>query len=161
MTTAMKPLSSDVQSRFWSKVNHNGPMVTLRPDLGPCWVWGGRIDKGGYGRTTTGILAHRRSFWIAMSIDPIGSLVDHLCHTFDPDCKGGPSCLHRRCVNPAHMELVTFEENVRRGVRASRTHCVNGHPFDEKNTYFNTKRAIRVCRACSRNRSARYKARKA
>ena len=39
---APKPLAE----RFWKKVNKNGP--TVRPELGPCWVWTGGTMGVGY-----------------------------------------------------------------------------------------------------------------
>lgn len=73
-----------------------------------CWVWLAGCDSDGYGATAvrmgervrnTG--AHRAS-WIAhRGPVPAGLTLDHLCW-------------NRKCVNPDHLEPVTFEENVRR-----------------------------------------------
>jgi len=41
---------------------------------------------------------------------------------------------------------------------ASRTECVNGHPFDEANTYLRPGRPGRSCRACMSARKAQRKA---
>jgi hypothetical protein len=55
------------------------------------------------------------------------------------------------------MEPVTTWENTRRGislnaVNASKSHCLNGHPFDEANTRID-RRGRRDCRACARVRA--------
>lgn len=38
-----------------------------------------------------------------------------------------------------------------------RTHCKNGHPFDDENTHIDT-RGWRSCRACARAKTARQRA---
>ena len=43
---------------------------------------------------------------------------------------------------------------------ASKAECKNGHPFDQLNTYINPSSGQRVCRTCSRQFKAAYKARK-
>lgn len=98
--------------RFWSKVNRSGG-----PDA--CWPWTGWIKDNGYGHAGAGhnqsTYAHRRAY--ALVIGPIPALaeLDHTCHNADPSCVGGPTCQHRRCANPAHLEAVTHLVNVRRG----------------------------------------------
>lgn len=76
-----------------------------------CWNWNRRVCKAGYGmanRRGTGnppIMAHRLLYEIHVGMIPEGLEIDHLCR-------------NRRCVNPAHLEPVTREENIRRGVEA-------------------------------------------
>lgn len=71
----------------------------------PCWLWTGRKSKGGYG----GICirgkewrAHRLSYTVFVGEIPQGLVLDHLCRVHE-------------CVNPAHLEAVTNEENIARG----------------------------------------------
>lgn len=77
-----------------------------------CWPWPGPLDTHGYGQLFSQG-AHRVLYerWVR-PIEP-GYELDHACHTLDPSCGGGP-CEHRRCVNPAHLEQVTWIENQRR-----------------------------------------------
>jgi hypothetical protein len=65
-------------------------------------------------------------------------------------------CENTRCVNPGHLEVVTQQENLRRGNgvsarNAAKSECKNGHPFDLFNTYFDAN-GWRRCRACMRER---------
>lgn len=88
-----------------------------------CHLWTGSIHRTGYGRITvkdaeTGRwrpeLAHRVAYEEYVGPIPDGLVLDHTCH--DPaSCRGGWSCLHRRCINPAHLEPVTPHENLMRG----------------------------------------------
>jgi hypothetical protein len=94
---------STLSQQFWENVRE-------RED--GCWEWTGKVGDTGYG-TLGGRLVHRIA---AAAVAPIPDerVVDHTCH--DPDrCPGGDTCPHRRCCNPAHLEVVTHQENVRRG----------------------------------------------
>lgn len=134
-----------------------------------CWEFTGTLNEAGYGIVNVGRIgtvakavrkAHRIVYEDFLGSIPEGLTLDHLC--FNP-----------RCVNPAHLEVVTNGENVRRAWRAgrmdpgaslrARTHCVNGHPWDEANTRYrkNTQSTVRVCRACTADAKARHKARQA
>lgn len=133
-----------------------------------CWLWLGRTNPQGYvmtwfrGKT---VKAHR-AVYIAMKGNvPDGMTLDHLCHNADLSCTGGPTCRHRRCVNPAHLEPVPLVTNLRRSkiANAGKTHCLRGHPFDTSNTLIVKTRwggLGRVCRACGRENMARQRAKK-
>lgn len=112
---------------------------------GECWRWTGARHPAGYG-TFGDHLAHRRSYELHVGPIPAGLTLDHLCR-------------NRWCVNPAHLEAVPLVENVMRGEspparNARKTHCPQGHPYDEANTYW-TSNGWRICRACNRERGRR------
>lgn len=44
-------------------------------------------------------------------------------------------------------------------INAAKTHCLSGHPFDERNTYIRPT-GQRSCRACGRDAQRRFQARK-
>jgi hypothetical protein len=105
-----------LEDRFWEKVNKTSG----------CWHWTGYLDKDGYGQIreagagSKNLRAHRAAYQLFRGTIPVGMVTDHKCHTEDRDCvgrarEGKDSCLHRRCVNPNHLELVSSSENVRRG----------------------------------------------
>ena len=143
---------------FWAK-------VMIVP--GGCWIWTGSITVDGYGqwggRDRRSGLAHRHLFLTL--VGPASEGIDHLCHSRVIDlCPGGRACLHRRCVNPAHLESTTISENVSRGLgpsalNARKDECISGHPFDAANTYW-PKRGGRQCRACRANRERERTAKK-
>lgn len=132
-----------------------------------CWLWTAGSAGEGYGTFFTGEYlpsgnprmqrAHIWSYEHFVGPIPEGLELDHVCHTEDPDCLGGP-CAHRRCVNPDHLEPVTPLENRRRGKRgrrgiargqqqSSKTHCPRGHPYTGSNLYTDPKGGRR-CREC-------------
>lgn len=155
-----------VEAAFWANVDRNGPVP--RPDMGPCWVWTGMLNPGGYGyfnRPGLSRLPHRLAYEWARGPIPDGLDLDHLCHL--PPCTGGVECPHRRCVNPDHLDPVTRADNTRRspltltGANIRKTHCPKGHPYDEANTA-TSKAGKRKCRECNRIKCrARYHANKA
>lgn len=148
------------------KIRRGAPWraCVIENDAG-CLIWQGRIDPQGYGRRggqhPAGVLAHRQVYWDEIGPIPNGLTLDHRCHTEAfrlGQCAGGPTCPHRACVNPAHLEPITSGENVLRGNsiqarNAAKTHCVHGHEFTPENTCFDAEgyRNCRTCRSSSFN----------
>lgn len=134
----------NTEADFWKRVNKNAP--------NGCWQWLGSQNGRGYAQWHIGgktIYVHRYAYNMLVGEVPDGFIIDHLCR-------------NRSCVNPKHMELVTQQENILRGVGISAqaslaTHCPQGHPYDEENTYVYQGR--RYCRACGRKRTSDYEKR--
>lgn len=145
-------------------VDKNGP--------GGCWIWtGNEFDRGGYGRLKVNgkhLHAHVWSYQLAGGSIPEGMELDHLCHTqavAERRCPGGDACIHRRCVNPAHLQPVTVVVNQERGVNAlaNRDVCLHGHALTPDNIYRRPggQRAGKgACLTCKREAWHRWKARK-
>lgn len=148
------PTASDF-ARFWAKVDKTSP--------DGCWLWTAGLNRGygsfypgpNSGRSAHAIGAHRWLYEALIGPVPADLDLDHTCHS-PSICAGGETCPHRACVNPAHLEPVTRRENLARGVRsvywAAKTHCPQGHPYDEENTYRHPRDGRRFCRACQRAR---------
>jgi hypothetical protein len=138
---------------FESKVNKDGPLPAHKPELGPCHVWTGLKNKGGYGllgrggREAGNALAHR---WAWEDVHgPIlgGRELHHVCE--NGACV---KVLADEC-GPAHIEALTSAEH---SARHPRTHCIHGHVLDEVNTYH--WRGKRFCRTCRSTRNANRQA---
>jgi len=144
-TTKLDMRGEPAEVRFWAKVDKNGPLPDYAPHLGPCWLWTAAVKGDGYagfhrgeGRHVVG--AHIFAYELVNGPVPPGLVLDHLCRV-------------RRCVNPAHLEPVTQGINTLRGetisaANAAKTHCPQGHPYDEENTRWYQGR--RYCKACKR-----------
>jgi hypothetical protein len=136
----------EVLSRFLAKV------CFKKSD---CWEWNGAIDEHGYGRfhvpgtKSEVITAHEFSYCLFIGPVSKGLELDHLCH-------------NPKCLNPDHLEQVTHQKNMVRGLAFNpnrgnclKTHCIHGHPLDETNTYI-SKDGHRHCLACITERARKY-----
>lgn len=148
--------SGSPSERWLAKVNQDGPVPTVRADLGPCWLWTGSLDRHGYGQFDViddrGHKNHRAHRWgYQQLVRPLADdeTLDHLCRVHE-------------CVRPTHLDPVPHAVNVERGEagrhNAVKTHCAQGHPFDEENTLLRSDG--RQCRTC-RNKASRAANRRA
>lgn len=146
-----------MEDRFWTKVDRSGD----------CWLWTAGLFSTGYGQFKCDGRpqgAHRIAYELLVGPIPEEHELDHVCHSVAAAaglCDGGSGCPHRACVNPDHLEPVAHIDNIRRGltgrVRAAqqraKTHCPQGHPYDEANTYWY--HGGRQCLACKRVRASK------
>jgi hypothetical protein len=101
--------------------------------------------------------AHRGAWIRAYGAIPKGMVVDHMCHNEAvqrDECEGGITCVHRACINPEHLRLVTQRENVMAGKHSidNRSHCNQGHLFIKENI-MTRKNGHRECAECNRVRA--------
>lgn len=149
------------EERWWAKVEKRGP--------DECWPWKAARYLSGYGMFGVDdghtMAAHRFGYIIQIGPIPEGADLDHQCHNRDLTCAGGPTCLHRACCNPAHVEPASRWLNLSRGRTVvnrapSITHCPHGHEYTPANT--SRYGGKRKCRTCGNlRRKARYWAAKA
>lgn len=112
----LKPIRGkrSVEDRFWSKV--------ARDELSACWLWTASLTTDGYGQFNIGGTpkrAHRVAWELRYGCIPEGKLLDH-------------RCANRKCVNPAHLRVVTGSQNQqhRTGARRDSRSGVRGVIFD-------------------------------
>jgi len=123
--------------------------ISPEPNTG-CWIWTGAISDTGYGNASVVIDGKRKTkniprLMYQLEKGPIkpGLIIDHLCR-------------NRWCVNPDHLEPVTYRENNMRGLGPQilaernliKTHCPQGHPYTGDNLYLYRGRKGRIWRGC-------------
>lgn len=133
--------SRSLDERFWEKVQKSPG----------CWNWTAstRAGYGGIKIRGKNKLAHRVSYEMIVATIPDDLTIDHLCK-------------NKLCVNPAHMEVVSLSENVKRAQpwlksaltrgahQSAKVSCPNGHPYDY--TSPNGKRGCKTCRRATYRR---------
>lgn len=116
-----------------------------------CWNWTGYKTNKGYGlfrfngKTSR---SHRVIYNLTYGFIDDTLVIDHICK-------------NRSCVNPDHLELVSQNENIRRGLsgkinnfQSTKTHCPKGHEYSGI-----TKSGYRICRRCRSDQQMQYKRR--
>ncbi len=133
------PFLLTAEERFWAKVDQHDP--------DGCWPWIGSLSTEGYGKYGAGGQgAHRRAWMLAYGPIPQGMSVLHHCD-------------NRPCCKPTDLFLGTQADNMAdmlakgRSHEQRKTHCPQGHFYDEANTIWY--RGWRRCRACKRQRDRR------
>jgi hypothetical protein len=94
----------------------------------------------GEGGINYSILAHRLVWRVVYGPIPDDMTIDHTCR-------------NRRCVNWLHLRLLSNKVNATLNGNALKTHCPQGHPYDEANTDLRRHRSGRLhrfCRACAK-----------
>jgi hypothetical protein len=94
-----------LETRFWSKVDRNGPVPAARPELGPCFLWTANRNEHGYGKFFVSrgrgqVRAHRIAWELIHG--PLGDGIDVL-----------HKCDNPPCVNEAHLSTGTHVDNMR------------------------------------------------
>jgi hypothetical protein len=87
-------ISPEAQARFWGRVDNPGP--------DDCWEWQGTRQSYGHGLLSVAgknLKAHRISYEIHVGPIPAGLIIRHRCD-------------NPPCVNPAHLEVGTRQDNV-------------------------------------------------
>lgn len=127
-----------------------------------CWPWPGSVNADGYGivmvpmpgKRRLQAMVHRLIYMHLVDPDlPDDLQVDHTCHK-PAKCAGGPTCPHRRCFNPDHLEGVPQEINRQ---RAAKVRCPARHDY-EVYGYVDPRTGQRNCRKCQAKAAARKKA---
>jgi hypothetical protein len=132
---------------------HLAVPIVIDPETGE-WIWGGRLDRDGYGRIgRQGV--HRLVYLELVGEIRPGLEIDHV---------RAWGCTSRACCSPWHLQAVTRRVNTLRGnsfaaVNFRKTHCGRcGTGYDLYNTYHC--RGRRDCRRCIARRVREYRKRK-
>lgn len=128
----------EAREAFWEKVQKTAS----------CWLWTAAV-AGSYGRVQYQGRV-RQAHIVAWEWDnglvPAGLELDHLCR-------------QRLCVRPSHLEAVTHQVNMERGINQyGQERCSKGHPFDR--LWMQNGKMVRRCSTCNRESRLKYEAKR-
>ncbi len=139
------------EQRFWEKVQrrNNGCLEWIGARVKP---WGKKSNGYDYGlfwwNGKQG-MAHVFAYEQVHGLLLPNVELDHLCR-------------NRWCVNERHLQPVSHKDNLLRSPdtqvskNLQKTHCPQGHPYDEENTY--KWRTSRICKLCQDAADKRHQA---
>lgn len=132
----------NIMERFMAK-------VSPEPNTG-CWLWTGGTAGKDYSsfKYDGDYYGHRVSYRLFVGPIPEGLIIDHKCRVH---------C----CVNPGHLEPVTYAVNIKRGIgprilgdmHLAKTHCPKGHSYSGDNLAqlkSGPQKGARRCKTCVR-----------
>lgn len=120
----------------------------MEPNDDGCLIWPGATGGAATHRYGVAVfepgtkiqLVHRAIY--ARVVGPVAA-DEHVHHR----------CGVTRCCNPLHLEALAIPDHIGQWHR-DKTHCPNGHPYDEANTYMRSE-GWRGCRRCAREAARR------
>jgi hypothetical protein len=107
-------------SRFWSKVNQNGPVHPILKTK--CWLWVANENGKGYGgfKLNGKMTSAHRASWLIHHGREATACVLHKCD-------------NRRCVNPDHLFEGTAQDNANDMVQKGRSTVGEVNPASKLN----------------------------
>ena len=119
-------------------------------DVNGCLIYSGRAFTG-TDKWKYPVIVFEGKTWIASRL-----IWTKLVHHIPKGLYILHRCDNTLCVNVDHLFLGTLSDNIKdcvakkRHVQARKTHCPQGHSYDELNTYLHLKSNTRYCKTCVR-----------